>query len=190
MFTFVGLFPFSARADSPPLSNCHHLLYCCLFFFLLLLFFRKCETNSVAHRKGATLCPASREHCVQPPPPPVICSSSLLPSLPHQWLTCSLPSHWFLPPGYKIMNRPVLLFISVGGGYNKGFRLCSKVSFFKHCFSIKVFLLKHPEFCVYPSSEILIFTNKLHSYASQVWTSRSCFLIQSFNTCKHVHADA
>lgn len=89
----------------------------------------------VAHRKGATFCPASREHCVQPSinatSLPVICLlSSVLPSL--QWIngTPVLPasqSHWFLPRGYKIMNRSVLLFfISIGGGYNKGFRLCFK----------------------------------------------------------------
>lgn len=92
----------------------------------------------VAHGKGATFCPASREHCVQPSfnatSLPVICLlSSVLPSL--QWIngTPVLPasqSHWFLPRGYKIMNRSVLrFFISIGGGYNKGFRLCFKSLF-------------------------------------------------------------
>lgn len=113
----------------------HHIssyekILCCLL--------KKAKRNQlvcVAHGKGATFCPASREHCVQPSINAtsllVICLlSSVLPSL--QWIngTPVLPasqSHWFLPRGYKIMNRSVLLFfISIGGGYIKGFRLCFK----------------------------------------------------------------
>lgn len=104
----------------------------------------------MAHGKGATFCPASREHCVQPSinatSLPVLCLlSSVLSSL--QWIngTPVLPasqSHWFLPRGYKIMNRSVLLFfISIGGGYNKGFRLCFKglFSFFLFVSLLKCF---------------------------------------------------
>lgn len=87
------------------------------------------------HGVGATFCPASREHCVRPSVNatslPVICSLSSV-HLSLQWIngTPVLPAfqpHRFLPRGYKIMNRSVLLFfISVGGGYNKGLRLCFK----------------------------------------------------------------
>lgn len=101
-----------------------------------LFHLKKAKQGGVgAHGLGATSCPASREHRVQPSVDatslPVLCLlSSVLPPL--QWINGTpVPpasrSHWFLPRGYKIMNRSVLLFfILVGGGYNKGFRLCFK----------------------------------------------------------------
>lgn len=178
LFTSVGLpSPIPELSPLPFKSSSASELFLYPLSLPFFVFFRKCETNSVARRKGATLCPASREHCVQPSPPPVICSPPLFSHCcTHQWLTCSLRSHRFLPPpGYKIMNRSVFLFISVGGGYNKGFRLCSKGFFFLICFSIKVFLLKHPGFFFYLWWEIQI---SFKSFMFSLGLKSGCFLLK------------
>lgn len=60
-FTFVKLFPLFCQSWFPS------PLILAISFFAVAFFIFSLENVklTVAHRKGATLCPASREHCVQ-----------------------------------------------------------------------------------------------------------------------------
>lgn len=91
---------------------------------------------------GATLCPASREHCVLLSPSsvsPLFCCSESI-------------AHLFPPPhGSQKWWIDLLIIISISGGYNKGFTLCFKKGLFSFffigsllkCFYWKLFLSFH-----------------------------------------------